>query len=208
MEIGLLQLGSLILDVDGDTVTGTFLNSLVQTTDTFTLTKAPACPPTPRSGCASAPTGRLVLRTTPTPRLVWRWKGGTVSPAQLGTPEQQTDVAVCLYDQTGRLLGGPISHGADPAPGTTWTRKRDGTLVYASASGVEAGLTEVKMKAGTAPRTLLRAKGAGASLILPPFPLTPPLTAQLVNLDGGTCWESVFPTTKRNEATRVIAAIP
>ena len=208
MEVGLLELGSLVLDVDGDTLRGTFLNSLVQTTDTFTLVKGPACPSSPRSGCGAASSGRLVVRSAPVPKLVWRWKGGTVDAMQVGAPEAQTDVAVCLYDQSGRLLGGAVSHGADPTPGTSWRRARDGSLTYASAAGTDAGIKEIRIKTGTGVRTLIRTIGGGASLALPSLPLAPPITAQLVNVDHGACWESVFTTTKRNESTRVLAAIP
>jgi hypothetical protein len=210
MEIGLLELGSLVLDVNGSTLVGTFVNSLVQATDHFTIEKGSACPPAPRGGCGAAPVGRLVLRQGSDDagdRLTWRWRGGTLDATDLGSPDAQTDLAVCVYDQAGRLAGGTLPHGADMAPGATWIPLTRG-FFYRDVAGANAGVTQLKLKPGTGHAALVLVRGKGAGLGVGTLPATPPLTAQLVNLDRGTCWESVFAATRRNDASRVIAATP
>ena len=212
MEVGLLELGSLILDVDGDTTKATFLNSLVQTTDTFTLVKAPACPSSPRSGCGSAPRGHLAIKNlagTLSDKLVWRWQGGALPVSGVGTPDAQTDLAFCLYDTNGRLVGGAISHGADPSPGGGWNRMANGRLQYKNPNAVDAGVNDFRLRpTGTADTTRIVVKAQGTPLALPDPPYAFPVTAQLANLDGGSCWESVFTHVKKNLVTRAVADVP
>ena len=56
------------------------------------------------------------------------------------------------------------------------------------------------------PPALVKAQGAGAAV--PAGQATLPFTAQLVNLDSGACWESVFAAAKRNDPGRIRAVIP
>ena len=209
MEIGLLELGSLVVDVDGDTLTGTFVNSLVQATDTFTIVKGPACPAAPRSGCQASGRAKLVLKDFLDPtldKLVWRWKSGTLDAGQVGTPDDQTDVAVCLYDPSGKLLGGALPHGGDAAGAGRWRQIGGGGLRYADQGGTASGIVKLKLLPGAAGQFLARGKGGG--LGVPALPATLPLTAQLANLDGGVCWESVFATARKNDASKVVAVAP
>jgi hypothetical protein len=212
MEIGLLEHGSLVLDVDGDTLTGTFLNKLVQTTDTFTIDKGrPACPVAPRTGCMGGVRAKLVLRDDSgdpqQDRLVWRWKGGPLDPAELGTPQDQTDLAFCIYDQGGKLVGGAVPPGGNVPAGAQW-RALGGGLVYLNRDATAAGVERVVIEPDAGVRGLLMVKGRGAELGVPTPPVTPPLVAQLANLDGDTCWESVFTTTRKNEDSKVVATSP
>jgi hypothetical protein len=55
---------------------------------------------------------------------------------------------------------------------------------------------------------LIQAKAKGTGIGNPSLPVTTPVTAQLVNLDSGKCWQSQFTTTRTNQADRVVAAIP
>jgi hypothetical protein len=211
MEIGLLELGSLVLDVDGDTLVGTFLNSAVQTTDTFTIVKGPACPPAPRAGCSPSPAGKLVVKDHADPtrdRFLWRWKGGTLDPVQLGAPDAQTDLAVCVYDATGRLFGGAVPHGGDPAGAGRWSL-RGTTLFYQDGLAGDAGVEKMKIKTSiNYGGPVVFVKGRGPALGVQGLPTTPPLTAQLQNLDGGGCWETAFTTPRKNDAARLIAIAP
>jgi len=62
-RIGLLELGSLVVDVDGTTLTGRFLNDSGAVTDSFTIEKgASACPASPRTGCEAGAKGKLVVK--------------------------------------------------------------------------------------------------------------------------------------------------
>jgi hypothetical protein len=209
MEIGLLELGSLVLDVDGDTLTGTFVNSLVQTTDTFTIVKRPACPAAPRPGCGTAPTGRLVVKDNADDALdtlAWRWRRGVLDPATVGAPDDQTDLALCVWDATGGLVDAALPRGADAPVGTEWKPARQGGFVYRSPTASVAGVRRLRVRVGA--RTALAAKGVGVGLDLPALPLAPPVTVQLANLDNGACWESVFTTPRKNDATRFLATGP
>jgi hypothetical protein len=131
-------------------------------------------------------------------RLLWKWKSGTLDAAQVGTPQAQTDLAVCFYDQGGLLLGGRFPKG------TTWRAVSNG-LRYEGPAGTEAGVTKGRLRTGTGSKSLITVKGTEN---LPVLPLTVPLRAQLVNLDDGACWETVFPVVTKNDGTKVIARIP
>jgi len=210
MEVGLLELGSLVLDIDGNRLTGTFLNSLVQTTDTFGLIKGPVCPPAPLPGCHAGARGTLLLKDDPADagdRLAWRWKGGTLDSAELGAPDDQTDLAFCLYDQTGALVGRALPHGADLPPGAIWAPFRGG-LRYLGGPAPVGGIVKVRIAPGPATPTWIVVKGKGSGLGVPALPLALPITAQLANLDGGSCWQSVLTRAKKNGPAKVLARGP
>jgi Calcineurin-like phosphoesterase/Purple acid Phosphatase, N-terminal domain len=205
MLVGLLELGSLVVDVDGNTLTARFLNDAAQVKDTFRIVKGTACPPTPAASCASAPKGRISIEHRSDPgkdRWSWRWQGGTVDANDVGAPADQTDVAVCVYDATGVLVGGAVPHGA-----STWRASGSGAR-YGDPTLARHGFKKIKIRYGGPGRGRLEAKARSAGAAVPALPATFPLTAQLVNLDSGTCWQSVFATAKRNETDRVSAAIP
>jgi hypothetical protein len=206
-RIGLLELGSVVLDVNGSTLTAQFLNSTGAVTDTFTIEKGPSCPAAPRSGCGASTAGKLVLKDFADDafdKFVWKWKRGTLASGDLGAPDQQTDLAVCVYDASGALVGGAVPRGADIAGTAAWRLISGGTR-YTDTSGTAAGITKVKVIPGTGSGQIL-AKGRGATLGMPTLPATLPLTAQLVNLDNGVCWETPFATAKVNAAGKVVAA--
>lgn len=204
LPVGLLELGSLVLDVDGETLTGTFVNAATQTTDRFRIVKGRSCPSAPHTGCAAAPKGAVAIKNDPVDKkdkAQWKWQNGTLDSAQIGTPTGANDVAVCLWDQNGRLLGDALAHGT-----TAWKAKTGG-LQYVEKSGAHAGITSVKSKSGTG-KGQIQVKGAGAALALAPGAAAFPLTAQLINLQSGNCWESVFPSAKINDGVKLSAKIP
>jgi hypothetical protein len=204
LPVGRLEYGSLVLDVDDQTLTATFVNAATQATDHFRIVKGPACPSAPQAGCASAPKGVVAIKNDAVDKkdkLQWKWQNGTLDSAQIGTPTGQNDVAVCVYDQNGYLAGDALAHGV-----TAWRAKPTG-LQYVEKSGAHAGVTSLKSKTAVG-KGQIQVKGAGASLALPAGPATFPLTAQLVNLGTGDCWESVFPTPKVNDGVKLSAKIP
>jgi calcineurin-like phosphoesterase family protein/purple acid phosphatase-like protein len=207
MRVGLLELGSLVLDVDGSVLTGTFLNSTGGTTDTFRIVKSPVCPPAPRP-CTDNALGRNRLdihRHADAPardRLYWRRKG-VFSPSFPGTPDAQTDLAICIYDQAGLLLGSALPHGADMPSGATWTDIGQG-FRYLNPTSSIGGYRRVQLRYGNA----VDVRGKGAALAVPTFPVTPPVVAQIVNLDNDHCEGSLFTSLDVNTAARVRAVIP
>ena len=89
MVIGLLELGSLVIDVDGDTLTARFLNSSAQVNDTFRIVKGTTCPPSPRPAARPGPKGKLVMKNSADPtkdKWIWKWKDGAIDAADLGDP--------------------------------------------------------------------------------------------------------------------------
>jgi len=205
-HIGLLEHGSLVVDVNGATLTAQFLNGSGSVTDTFTIEKGPSCPPAPRSGCAASTAGKLVLKDfagDASDKLVWKWKNGTLDAGDLGAPDQQTDLAACVYDANGNLVGGRVPRGADVSGVASWRPLAVG-LKYIDTAGASSGITKVKVVPGTGSGQIL-VKGKGAGLGMPPLPATLPLTAQLVNLDNGSCWETPFAAAKLNVAGKVVS---
>jgi hypothetical protein len=175
-------------------------------TDTFSIEKGASCPAAPRSGCSPSTAGKLVLKDFADDtydKFVWRWKRGTLVAADLGTPDQQTDLAVCAYDQNGNLVGGAVPRGADITGTAAWRVLSNGQR-YTDDAAAASGLTKIKAIPGTGTGQIL-AKGAGATLGMPTLPATLPLTAQLVNLDNNKCWETVFTTVKVNVAGKTVA---
>lgn len=211
MKVGLLQLGSLVLDVDGNTATGSFLNSLGQITDTFTIVKdAPACPAAPRTGCTAAAKSQITLRDQADDardRLIWRWSGGPIGGADLGDPTAQTDVAVCVYDQSGKLVGGGLRPGAGQAPTAGW--KHAGIVLdYSDVLAASHGIGKVRIRPDGGVKGTAQVRGKGAGLGAMSLPASLPVTAQLVNLDGGDCWDATFFSATKNDATRFTAKTP
>ncbi|MBX3027119.1 metallophosphoesterase family protein [bacterium] len=202
MVRGLLELGSVVLDVDDTTLTARFLTSTGAIHDTFRIVKGLSCPPAPATGCGAAPKGKLLLAANADPskdKWQWKWKGGALDAAAVGDPSGQTDLAVCVYDAGGALVGGAIPHGT-----AGWTAKPT-SLAFKDDTLALHGLNKITLKF-TAGMILAKAKGANAAV--PTLPVTAPLKAQLVNLDSGACWESVFATAKKNTDKKVIAVAP
>jgi len=205
-HIGLLEHGSLVLDVNGATLTARFLNSAGAVTDNFTIEKGASCPTAPRSGCAASAAGKLVLKDFADDdfdKLVWKWKNGTLDTGDLGAPDQQTDLAACVYDAGGNLVGGTVPRGADVSGVASWHPLAVG-VKYTDTAGASSGITKVKIVPGTGSGQIL-VKGKGAGLGMPTLPATLPFTAQLVNLDNGVCWETPFAAAKLNVAGKVVA---
>jgi len=204
MLVGLLELGSVIVDVDGNTLTAQFLNSAAQVKDTFRIVKGTTCSSAPASGCAAAPKGKVKVRNNSDnskDKWSWTWKNGNLDGAGVGDPAGETDLAACLYDADGVLVGGTLLHGAPE-----WKTFSNG-LRYTDKTLSRHGLKKIKLKFGTGKGSItIDARGAGAAV--PTLPVVLPLTAQLVNLDNGACWESAFATATRNDGEKLNAALP
>jgi hypothetical protein len=202
-KVGLLELGSMVLDINGDTLDAKFLNSDVQVTDSFRIVKGPACPPAPAGGCQAGPKGRITLRKNATDnskdKLIWKWQNGTIAAADIPSPIDQTDLALCVYDQTGLVLGGSL------AKGTLWSANGKGNFRYKDPLAQTLGLQKAKIKFSL-PFISMRGKGAG--LGMSNLSLTTPVTAQLINLDNGKCWESSFATATTTSAKVFRAQLP
>ena len=97
-----------------------------------------------------------------------------------------------------------MPRGADVSGVATWKPLPVGAK-YVDTDGASAGITKVKVYPDPANGQIL-VKGKGANLGTPVLPAILPITAQMVNLDNGSCWETPFTTTRANDATKVVAA--
>ena len=208
MEIGLSELGSLVVDVNGDTLAGTFLQANGVLGDTFRIVKGHGgptspCTAAPVAGCVQSTKASLMLRKNAIASrdgLAWKWKGAAVPPGAVGNPPGQ-DFAICVYDASGRKAGGRL------APGAAWS-VRNGDFTYHDKYGVFGPMGRARIMVGAASRAQITASGKGAGLGLVTASSTAPLRAQLVNLDAGGCWESTFPTIVRQTPSRLQARQP
>ena len=205
MAVSLTSLGSFILDVDGNTATGRFLDQAGFVQDTFVLEKRTACPDTPATGCIAAPKSRLLMSDSPRDtrdKLVWRWNNAVLDPADVGDPVAGSDqLDICVYDGNGYLVGGRLPSGSP-----NWSVQPTG-LFYQDPAALAPGMRQVKIRPTTLPRGLVLARGRGAYLRTPELPVTLPVTAQLKNDATGKCWESVFTALDvvENQAGKLIA---
>lgn len=202
MVTGLLELGSMVIDIDSNTLTARMLNSSVQVRDTFQIVKGSSCSTAPATGCGPGPKSKIVIKDGADPskdKWIWKWKEGAIDAAEVGDPTGQADLSVCVYDNDGLLVGGPIPHGVPE-----W-KAIGGGFLYKDRLLSRHGILKLKVKSAS-PAILAKAKGPGTGIA--PLSVTFPVRAQLVNLDNGACWESVFPTAKKNEADKVIAVLP
>jgi hypothetical protein len=80
-------------------------------------------------------------------------------------------------------------------------------MVYEDSAALAPGLRKVKIRATTAPRGVIIARGKGAYLRTPTLPVTLPVTAQLKNDNTGKCWESVLGASDvlKNQAGKFVA---
>ncbi len=204
--VGLLEHGSVVLDVDGNVATVRFLNKDGNVTDHFQVVKGDACPPTPRPGCEASAKGKLVLKNNAIDakdKLTFKWKDGTLPVADVGTPEAQTDLAICVYDAGGVLAGGLLPHG-----GGLWKASGSGLRSYNDPLLSAHGIQKLKIKPGIGAKGLFVGKGKGAGLALPALPATLPLTVQLWNPGNDECWQTTYVTAKKNDAAQVVAVTP
>ena len=194
---GLLETGSLVIDVDDNVLSGKFLTGAGAIHDAFTIVKGTDCPAVAATGCNTAVRGKLTMRNA---KWAWKWKGGTIDPADVGDPTGETDLAVCIYDPSGALLGGEILHGD-----ARWKAVKRG-FQYRDRAFANHGLDKIKVKTGTPSlNAYVQVKGRGT---LPTLPVALPVTAQLVNLDSGKCWSSEFSSPKANNSDRFLAVFP
>jgi len=201
MKVGLLELGSVILDINDNRLDAKFLNSNVQVTDSFRIVKG--CPAVKTSGCATAAKGKITVKKDPTDstkdKIVWKWQDGAILASDVPSPMTQTDVEVCLYDQNDKVLGSVFPRGG------LWAANGKGDLQYKDSLIQFGGMKKASVKFS---KPMIKVLGMGTGLGLGGLPLNTPVTAQFVNLDNGKCWESTFTTSKKSDSKKFIALLP
>jgi hypothetical protein len=140
---------------------------------------------------------------------VWKWLHGTSAVADIGDPTMATGYHLCVWDD-GRFV-----YDAAVAPVSGWRALgAPGSFKYLNPSGNSDGVTKALLKAGTGKSKMLW-KGKGSNLTLPGpqtfpgyFNQTVNVTVRLMRSDGAACWESLYPTNKRNTPRTFKAKLP
>ncbi len=157
---------------------------------------AAPCPPDPRAGCRSAGKSKLRLKQRPGKNpngdlLRWSWtKGQATSVADFADPTDAADYGVCVYAGTAGSEALVYQAGVPASPSRWATRARGFT--YTDRSRDERGMWRIALKSGASTKSAVDVRAEGAAFSPGLFPLAPPVTAQLVNLESGACWESRF----------------
>ncbi len=207
MAVAMSELGSLIVDIDGQTAVATFLDETGTTLDTFTVEKGTSCPETPTVGCTNVLDAKLLLRHgkfDSKDKLVWRARDAIIDPGDFGAPTGPTNdqIDVCMYDANGYLLGGGLTPGD-----AKWKAQGPGRFRYKASDLLPFGVKQAKFRATGIATGLILAKGKGTQLRLPELPLAAPVVAQAKNDATGGCWETTFTAADivKNEAERFLA---
>ena len=96
--------------------------------------------------------------------------------------------------------------------GTKPCWKASGTtgFSYKNTAGTTTGLTTMKLKAGVSGKAQVQAAGKGTNLPLPTLGLSLPVTVQFLAKDNVSteCWQTMFTTEQKNDATQFRAKRP
>jgi hypothetical protein len=148
----------------------------------------------PRTDCRTAGKSQLALGGS---KLNWKWGNGeATTQAEFADPTSSAEYALCIHDASGPAASMSIPASARwSAIGSKGYKYQDGT---ASADGI----AKATLKGGGAGKAMALVKGQGSNLPDPALPLELPVIVQLVNLETGVCWESVFEEShvKKNDA--------
>jgi uncharacterized delta-60 repeat protein len=175
----------------------------------------------PRTGCfepVQAGKAKLALRRATKPgkldQLKWQWlAGASAGPGAFGDPTLPgSDIAICLYDESGLVLDAFVPVGLFPVCGSKpcwkYKQKPDGSeshlLNAAFWGGIQKLLFKDSLQSGKAK---LQFQGREEFSISPVIRLTKPLpwsgtvTAQLVS-PAQQCWSATYATPSRNDAVQ------
>lgn len=173
------------------------------------------CPPTPRTGCASAgaQSSHLSIRdgVGGKDRMKWRWRGGdAVASPDLGDPTSTSSYALCVYASVGGSLH-PVMQGTADAGSTCsgmncWSANSAG-YAYRDSQLTRGAIKDLSVSEGDAGRASMRVSLAGPSTgpAYLPVSMTSAVVAQLVNLETSACWTASFSAASANDTSRFSA---
>ncbi len=161
-----------------------------------------SCPAAPSASCATASKSLVKMKASTNGsggKFLWKWIRGTAAVADFGAPETDTEFALCAYLDGQRIVDAPIRAGGTCGGRPCWRTTGSVGFAYRNRDGNVAGLTKVKLRAGSN-KAQLQIAGGRDNLVLPaqPLELNSSLRLQLIRSGDSTCWESNFPTFNRN----------
>jgi cysteine-rich repeat protein len=139
--------------------------------------------------------------------LTWTWTAkNAIAKALFGAPDAESDLTICLYDQTGGvptlLLAATAPAGGECGDKPCWKETKTG-FTYTDKGQTPDGLVSLKMRAGLSGRAKIALRGKGGNLGLPPQALVPPVTVRLERADqANACWVATYEVPSRNEDGR------
>jgi len=161
------------------------------------------CASVPRTGCLTSSRALLDLKDkagAKKDKLTWKWKkGAETTSADLGDPLTSSSYAFCIYDTITGLSRVELEKDASAATtckeAPCWSATKKG-FKYKDGPQENGAVKAVKLDAGAAGEASLKLTAKGVTLGPPnlPFAQSPQVTVQMINLETGVCWESVFDT--------------
>ena len=164
------------------------------------------------SPCASPGKSVLVIKdraSAASDKLVWKWLHGSIGTTDGGDPTTSTGYHLCLWDDGRFVYDAAVDAGAD------WRALGvPGSFKYLNPATNADGTALLLLKSGSGNGKIIW-KGKGANLALPGpqlpvayFTQSAQVTVRLMRDDAGTCWESIYPASRRNLPTGFKAVIP
>jgi hypothetical protein len=130
-------------------------------------------------------------------RLIWKWLDGAVAgQSAFGNPTRSTNYALCVYDD-GAIVGDYRIAAAGACDGSPcWRAIGFQGYKYSNNAGNADGITEILLKSDGSRGSILL-NGEGEKLAVPAtdplFMQAEDVTVQLVQSDGGPCWQAIYP---------------
>jgi len=148
--------------------------------------------------------------------VTWTWsRGAATAVADFADPvHSSATYRVCLYDGSGRaqpLLEADVPPGGTCGSKPCWKATGTSGFAYRNKAGTPDGVITLSLKAGLIGKAKVRAMSKGPNLPAPTIlPLTLPITAQLVIVDGVSteCWQTTFTTVTADDAASLNATGP
>jgi hypothetical protein len=146
-----------------------------------------------------------------------RWKvarGPSTTMRAFGDPVGGVaTIRLCVYDASAApqpLVVAAVGAGGTCGRKPCWKVSGNGGYRYRDRAGASGGVTDVKLRTTPTGEAQLLVKGRGVTLPMPSLELSLPVTAQLVigDTSATVCWEAVFGSALRNEATLFKARAP
>jgi hypothetical protein len=182
------------------TTTSTTSTSTTSTTSTSTTTTTLGPPACATTGCRESVVSGVARLLMDDPlgtvhdRLRWKWlRGQATAREDFGNPDLigGDDLTFCAWDGAFRVLA-QTTIPAGNYLGRRWWRSTSTGFRRRDRDGDRGGLKTIQLAAGAEGRAKVTVDGSGSRLrLLPPFPLTLPVTIQLRS-ETGVCWESRF----------------
>ncbi|MFT4572444.1 MAG: hypothetical protein ACI8TX_003349 [Hyphomicrobiaceae bacterium] len=185
----------------------------VQTQIPTAIGTSTLCAAAPSTVCRRSGKSVLIVKNSAKPgKDLLKWifvKGGETTFAALGTPASSTNYALCIYDSTAALGETPAVFEI-PADAGKWKAKDPKFVQYKDKAGTAAGVTVMKVLAGSLGKSKVKLIAKGANLVLPPpssgtafFNVGPNVQVQLFNSEG-ECWATEYTASKKNTAAKFI----